>query len=117
MDEKLTEAEQLETLLEKERALLLEGNLVGLGILLPEKEKLMDALLEDVETSSKRFSPLEGKLHRNQLLLDGALDGIRAVSERLASLRHVRTTLDTYDAHGRRQQVKTHNTQQVEKRA
>ncbi|MEP1767163.1 MAG: flagellar biosynthesis protein FlgN [Sulfitobacter sp.] len=112
-----TEIEKLATLLEQERLLLLDGNLEGLGKLLPEKEKLMDGLLEGEETPAQVFLPLEGKLNQNQLLLNGAMEGIRAVSERLAALRHVRTSLDTYDANGRRQQVTMQGKSQVEKHA
>ena len=57
--------EKLKTLLEEERKLLLEGNLTGLSKLLPEKEKLMDSLLEEAEATAQLFRPLEGKLHHN----------------------------------------------------
>lgn len=108
---------KLEGLLEQERAFLLEGDLEGLGTLLPTKERLVESLLDDSGANRDKILPLEGKLQRNQLLLDGALDGIRAVADRLAALRQVRTALDTYDAQGRKQRVMTQNKQQVEKRA
>lgn len=108
---------KLEALLEQERAFLLEGDLEGLGTLLPVKEHLMDVLLEDAEGNREKIMPLEDKLQRNQLLLDGALDGIRVVAARLAALRQVRTALDTYDAQGRKQQVLTQTKQKLERRA
>ncbi|WP_299026863.1 hypothetical protein [uncultured Sulfitobacter sp.] len=108
---------KLEALLEQERAFLLEGDLEGLGTLLPVKEHLMDLLLDDAEMNRAKIQPLEEKLQRNQLLLDGALDGIRAVATRLAALRQVRSALDTYDAQGRKQSVVTQTVQKVEKRA
>lgn len=108
---------KLEALLEQERAFLLAGDLEGLGTLLPVKEHLMDILLDDTEAGRARIQPLEEKLQRNQLLLDGALDGIRAVATRLAALRQVRAALDTYDAHGRRQSVPAHTAPKMEKRA
>jgi hypothetical protein len=64
-----------------------------------------------------KIMPLEGKLKRNQLLLDGALDGIRTVAKRLAALRQVRMALDTYDAQGRKQTVLNPMPSKVEKRA
>lgn len=111
------ELSKLETLLEQERAFLLEGDLQGLGTLLPAKEKLVEILLDGDETHHDQIVPLEGKLQRNQLLLDGALEGIRSVAVRLAALREVQTALDTYDARGRKNRVVTQVIQQVEKRA
>jgi hypothetical protein len=108
---------KLEALLEQERTFLLEGDLEGLGTLLPAKEHLMDLLLDNSDANRDKILPLESKLQRNQLLLNGALDGIRTVANRLAALRQVRTALDTYDAQGRKQRVVTQNKQQVEKRA
>ncbi|MGB7319051.1 MAG: flagellar biosynthesis protein FlgN [Planktotalea sp.] len=109
--------DKLEVLLEQERAFLLEGDLAGLGSLLPAKEKLVEMLLGDEGGNRHRIAPLEGKLQRNQLLLNGALDGIRAVATRLAALRQVRMALDTYDAQGRKQRVVTPTPSKLEKRA
>ncbi len=108
---------QLDSVLEQERAFLLEGDLEGLGTLLPIKEQLVELLLNDADSGQDQIAPLEGKLQRNQLLLDGALDGIRAVAVRLAALRQVRTALDTYDAHGRKQHIDISTAPKVEKRA
>lgn len=111
------ELTKLDALLEQERAFLLKGDLQGLGTLLPAKEKLVEILLDGDEAHRDQIVPLEVKLQRNQLLLDGALDGIRSVAMRLAALREVRTALDTYDAQGRKNRVVTQVTQQLEKRA
>lgn len=107
----------LESLLEQERKCLLSGDLGGLGALLPVKEKLVEMMLSDVGANRERILPLEQKLQRNQLLLNGALDGIKAVATRLAALRQVRMALDTYDAQGRKQRVVTPMPSKVEKRA
>jgi len=112
-----TDFSALEALLEQERGCLLGGNLEELGDLLPAKEELVGKLLKDDQLSRDALAPLEGKLQRNQLLLDGALDGIKAVAARLAALRQVRTALDTYDAQGRKNSVATQTTPQMEKRA
>jgi hypothetical protein len=117
MTSEITDFSQLDFLLEQERAFLLEGDLKGLGTLLPAKERLVELLLSNVAANRDQITPLEGKLHRNQLLLDGALDGIRAVAARLAALRQVRTALDTYDARGRKQRVEMVASANLEKRA
>ncbi|MGB5863238.1 MAG: flagellar biosynthesis protein FlgN [Sulfitobacter sp.] len=111
------EADRFDDLLEQERALLLAGDFEGLGVLIPAKEELVSQLLKDVDVGRDHIIKLEGKLRRNQLLLDGASDGIRSVAVRLAALRQVRTSLDTYDSYGRKQQVLTPKTPKVEKRA
>ncbi|MEQ6203022.1 flagellar biosynthesis protein FlgN [Sulfitobacter sp. HNIBRBA2951] len=108
---------ELDALLEQERTCLLEGDLEALGALLPIKEQLIADLLERHELTRDILAPIEDKLQRNQLLLDGALDGIKAVATRLAALRQVRTVLDTYDAQGRKKQVVTPTPPKIEKRA
>jgi flagellar biosynthesis/type III secretory pathway chaperone len=117
MTDEHIELSELDTLLDQERAFLLNGDLKGLGTLLPAKEKLVEILSEGDESHHEQIVPLEGKLQRNQLLLDGALEGIRSVAARLAALREVRTSLDTYDAQGRKKRVVTQVTQKLEKRA
>lgn len=112
-----TDFTMLDTVLEQERAFLLEGDLEGLGTLLPIKEQLVEIFLNERGADREQILPLEGKLQRNQLLLDGALEGIRSVAARLAALRQVRTALDTYDAHGRKKHVEISTTPKVEKRA
>ena len=108
---------KLDSLLEQERAFLLEGDLEGLGTLMPAKEKLVNLFLNDVQKNRDQIRPLEGKLQRNQLLLDGALDGIRSVAARLAALRQVRSALETYDARGQKNSVEMEPRPNFEKRA
>lgn len=117
MTDEIVDFSKLDALLEQERAFLLDGDLEGLGILLPLKEQMVAMLLDDEAVHRDMIRPLQGKLHRNQLLLDGALDGIRAVAKRLADLRQVRSALDTYDARGRKLSVPASTTSKVEKRA
>lgn len=111
------EISQLDKVLEEERTLLLQGDLGALGTLLPVKEQLVELFLENSKTNREQIAPLESKLRRNQLLLDGALDGIRAVTVRLAALRQVHTALDTYDAQGQKQHATISTNTKVEKRA
>ncbi|KIN74543.1 hypothetical protein [Sulfitobacter guttiformis] len=117
MTSNVTDFSKLDSLLEQERVFLLKGDIAGLATLLGAKEQLVELLLSNATAHHDQIRPLEGKLRRNQLLLDGALDGIRAVAARLAALRQVRTALDTYDAQGRKQRVAISTSPKVEKRA
>src|SRR6056297_3513111 len=87
--------DRLDDLLESERSSLLSGNLER-G---PELESV------------------HRKLMRNQELLDGALDGIRKVAARMAAMRQVRQSLETYDQRGKRQTIDGAVVRKIEKRA
>lgn len=108
---------QLDALLDKERVALLEGNLDEVGKLADGKEALLDALQDAGIASGPDLSGLQGKLTRNQALLDGALSGIRKVAARLAALRRVRRSLDTYDEKGERKTLPAEQEHKLEKRA
>lgn len=112
-----TTIDELDDVLEAERAALLSGNLDQIGRLLERKEALIEDLsaLERVETEALRN--LSSKLKRNQDLLDSALEGIRTVAKRLATLRRVRSTLDTYDSNGAKKTIDLNTEGSVEKRA
>jgi len=108
---------ELDDLLEVERDALLSGNLDQIGRLLERKETLIDELsaLERFETDT--LQNLTVKLKRNQALLDSALEGIRKVAKRLAALRRVRSTLDTYDSSGTKKAIDVVSEGSFEKRA
>lgn len=91
----------LDRLLEEERALLRAGRLDALSDLSVRKETLMERLTEVGVPPESRES-LAGRIARNQALLDGALAGLRQVSERLGAVRELRRGLETYDREGRR---------------
>lgn len=107
----------LDDVLDDERAALLVGNLDDVARLHARKERLIAKLVDLDVQSEAQFIPLNQKVERNQALLNAALDGIRSVSRRLATIRRVRQSLDTYDALGRKQTVEVHITGSVEKRA
>jgi len=111
----------LDELLDGERAALLAGDLGGLPDLLDRKTKLMDRLgaIEGVIEHDTRpnLAQMKDKAMRNQALLDGALQGIRQVAGRIAALRHVRRSFDTYDVTGRRLTIDAGSAGRVEKRA
>lgn len=95
----------LDELLDQEREALLTGNLEKVGRLISRKESLIDELsvVEAVEVSE--LAVLDAKVKRNQGLLDQALEGIRSVAARLAAMRRVKHTLDTYDSSGSKHSI------------
>mgnify|MGYP001054820893 CR=1 FL=1 len=107
----------LDELLDRERAALLDGDLDAISRSLREKERLIDALNGQQLTSETELSAIREKVQRNQILLGGALDGIRAVAERLYALRRIRDTLETYDQTGQKTVLERLRSGQVEKRA
>ena len=110
-------AAALGRLLDAEREVLLSGDLEGLAALLTPKEELIDALNAQADPDAALIVEIGSKLRRNQLLLDGALEGIRAVSSRLAELRAVKATLETYGADGKKHDILAHPESSVERRA
>ena len=109
--------EELDAILESERQALLSGKLDEIGLLLERKERAIEniSVLEDLNSSD--FTALTGKMKRNQVLLDSALEGIRSVASRLAELRRVKRSLDTYTSTGKKQSIDIGDAGKVEKRA
>lgn len=108
--------EELSDLLDAEREALLKGNLEKLNELLAPKETLIEAMNAVPQTDLSKMQMLDGKVNRNQLLLDGALDGIRAVAQRMARLREVKGALETYGADGKRHNIQPESDSSVEHR-
>ncbi|WP_415405022.1 flagellar biosynthesis protein FlgN [Tateyamaria sp. SN3-11] len=109
--------DSLDDLLDAERAALLKGNLEDVARLLERKEGLIDALNRIEFKERSDFEGLQAKVERNQALLDSALDGVRSVARRLAAIRRVRQSLDTYDSFGKKRTVDVRSNGSVEKRA
>ncbi|MEO1139471.1 MAG: flagellar protein FlgN [Pseudomonadota bacterium] len=109
--------EQLDDLLDIERRALLAGDLDQITRLIEQKEALIDGLSGLDTQSEEPMLGLQEKLMRNQVLLDGALQGIRRASSRMAAVRHVRRTLETYDEDGRKRTIEGQIVHKVEKRA
>ncbi|MDW3223549.1 MAG: flagellar biosynthesis protein FlgN [Paracoccaceae bacterium] len=107
----------LDDVLEAERDALLIGNLDEVGRLLERKETLIDDLSRLEFSSPEPLEGLNSKVIRNQALLDQALAGIRTVARRLAAMRRVRSSLDTYDENGTRHTIDITPDGVVEKRA
>lgn len=107
----------LDDLLEHERTALLTGNLDQMAELLERKTALIDALNALEPEHQPDLDDIRGKVVRNQTLLDGALQGIRQVAGRMAALRQLRHSFDTYDETGRKHTIEGAVVRQVEKRA
>ncbi|MFD1195064.1 flagellar biosynthesis protein FlgN [Seohaeicola saemankumensis] len=108
---------ELDDLLERERDALLAGDLEGLSRILREKEQVIDRLNQLLPPTFLDLDVLKDKALRNQALLDTALEGIRAVADRVSALRRVRDTLETYDQTGRKTTFESMHKGRVEKRA
>lgn len=108
---------KLDSLLETERTALLAGDLETIGRLLEQKEKLIDRLNMIEPQNQQALEGLHNKVTRNQALLDGALQGIRKVAARMAAMRRIRRSLETYDESGRRHTIDGEVLHKVEKRA
>jgi len=109
--------DHLDALLDAEREAILAGDLDEMARLLERKTELIDALAAIDLAEAEQMSALQGKLGRNQMLLDGALQGIRRASARLAAMRQVRRTLETYGEDGRKKTIEGQVAHQLEKRA
>ncbi|MEI4233382.1 flagellar protein FlgN [Roseovarius sp. D22-M7] len=107
---------RLDTLLDEERAALLDGDLGRIGAGVDEKERLIDAL-NAVQDRQNDLAALQAKVVRNQGLLDGALQGIRSVAARMASYRQIRRSMETYDSRGRKHTIPGEVARTVQKRA
>lgn len=107
----------LDDLLEAERTALLKGDIDQIGRLMEQKESLIDALNQQEAVDRSELENLNTKVERNQELLHSALDGIRTVARRLATMRRIRKTLDTYDAQGRKNSIVLNQESSVERRA
>lgn len=109
--------DDLDTLLDEERLALLSGDLDQIAQIAAQKEDLIDALNSLSPAGQDALKDLQAKVARNQVLLDGALQGIRKVASRLAALRKIRRSLETYDAKGQKQTIQGEVDRRMEKRA
>ncbi|MCZ4257970.1 flagellar biosynthesis protein FlgN [Sulfitobacter sp. G21635-S1] len=107
----------LNDLLDSERDALLKGDLERLAEMLAPKDTLIGAINSVPQDDLQGLRELDNKVKRNQLLLGGALDGIRAVADRMAQLRQVRSSLDTYSADGKKRSIDLRDKTTLERRA
>jgi hypothetical protein len=106
-----------ETLLEREHACLLRGDLAALAGLAEEKEAHLARLRKVGAPESAIFAALRERAARNERLLDAAMQGIRRVSARLSAYRQVRRSIETYDPQGRKETIAGTVVHRLERRA
>mgnify|MGYP000344164972 CR=1 FL=1 len=92
----------LASLMDRERRLLLSGDLAALARLVPEKTRLA-AALPSAGVDRETVEALSRSAHRNARLLAAALSGIQSAQLRLSAARDTPPNLETYDRGGRRQ--------------
>jgi hypothetical protein len=109
--------DELDTLLDRERQALVDGDLELLGRMLAQKKGLINKLNTLDKLERKNLAQVHDKVTRNQELLNSAMEGIRAVANRMADLRRVRHSLETYDQSGHKTRFETQGRCNVEKRA
>lgn len=85
----------LEDLLDRERALILKGDIDGVRRLSHEKDRLMTRLAT-LTFKRGRLQPLRQKADRNNELLAASARGFKAVQDRIAALGRHGETLKTY---------------------
>lgn len=116
-DTEQNNVEALDALLEAERQALLQGDLVALTDMLPNKEALIESLTAQSQSDLPALLELDTKVRRNQLLLNGALEGIRDVAARMAALQRMRSGLETYGSDGKKKNYEVNTDHSVERRA
>ncbi|KIC49646.1 hypothetical protein [Tateyamaria sp. ANG-S1] len=109
--------DQLDDLLDAERTALLDGDLDRVERLFERKTSLIACLSRMSEADAQDVQAVRLKVERNQDLLQSAADGIKSVARRLAAVRRVRESLETYDARGKRTTVDVKTASVLEKRA
>ena len=94
----------LSALLERERDAILSGLFDELPKLAPEKERLLTAL-PNQSIAPHQLRSISAAVSRNQTLLAAAIDGVRAVAERIDTLRQSRKGFESYGPSGGRVHV------------
>ncbi|MDA7430209.1 flagellar biosynthesis protein FlgN [Primorskyibacter aestuariivivens] len=109
--------DELNDLLDQEKAAILRGDIEAVGRILETKQTLLELLKDMNEPDEGGLDDLRHKLLRNQNLLEHSQRGIQAVFQRISTLRNVQSTLETYDRQGKRRAFRLATGDKVEKRA
>ena len=108
---------RIERLLDQEKEAVLSGDLQQLPHLLTQKEKLFSQIAEKPDLDLALLSRLQQKTEHNQKILDAAMLGIRAASDRMSDIKSNGSGLKTYSPQGVRAQISGVQTRSFEKRA
>jgi hypothetical protein len=93
--------DQIEDLLDREHLAIMAADFDRLSRLAPEKERLFMGLSGLPSPDVATLDRMRRIAERNQQLLASAREGIRSVTQRLAAIRSVEKTLNTYDRSGK----------------
>jgi len=107
----------LDRLLDRERAVLLAGELDGLPALLEARSAMIGALDPRQTGTRPTLDRLKAKALRNQALLDSARQGLRQAARRIAAAGPGGCAFDTYDRAGHRHRIGLNEVRRVEKRS
>ncbi len=107
----------LDALLTREKSALLDGDFEVLAEIGEEKARLLTALETLSPSDPAPLQALHEAAGRNQVLMESALSGIKDIANRMALLRRVRDSLQTYDAQGQKSDVYLAGPARLEKRA
>lgn len=110
-------ANLFDQILDREREVLMSGEFSEIPGLVDQKTILLEQLNDLQGPDSAQLENLQTKALRNQELLDNALQGIRHVANRFATLRKLSKSLETYDERGLKTSLPSAVTSKVERRA
>ena len=108
---------RIERLLDQEKATVLSGELKRLPQLITQKEALFSQIGEHPNPDPTLLKRLQQKTEQNQKILDAAMLGIRAATDRISEIRKKGSNLKTYSEQGVRAQFSGLPRQSFEKRA
>ena len=108
---------RLNALLDTERQALLDGRIDQLPEIARRKQALIADLAPPDSARMALVQDMQEKARRNERLLNAALEGIRAVADRIGALRQARSCLETYDRTGRKSRIAPNDRPDVERRA
>ncbi len=100
----MSDTMELTRLLEEERAAILSGAFLEISRVSAAKERLLEKLTE-VPVPLADLRRIAAEVSRNQSLLSAAIDGVRAVADRMGALRRARDGFETYGPGGDRARV------------
>ena len=108
--------QSLEAVLDAECDALKQGHYDALDPLVERKATLMQDVLDCEDLPETALHELKSRISRNQDLIDMAMQGVRAVTQRMQDLHRARDRFETYDKNGHWQSVDSRARPQLEKK-
>ena len=111
-----TALQKLFALLEREKSLLMKGEIEAVAQQVEQKEALVEELREAGPLPDSDLSRLRDMANRNAALLEASREGLKAAVSRLREIRKAMLQLDTYGRDGNMTNLRE-TAPRVEKRA